>query len=176
MSVDQIETKRFQFLSVLIQSGPMTIGEDMYRIGRKLGFDENLVKAIVDYYHQDRVIEFPVLGPYIRLVYDWYKVLNQKDRDLLKEGFLLRLEELHKKNQYEVMTGEYIFDLMGYHAFADRLTTMIVESLVSDGFVKKINGHVALTVNGFQRCDGIKERNRKTRNETLKRLGLLDKS
>jgi hypothetical protein len=173
LSADEIETKRFEFLSVLIQSGPMTIGEDMYRIGQKLGFDENLVKAVVDYYHQGRVIEFPVLGPYIRLVHDWYKVLNQRDRDLLRERFLLELEELHKKNQYERMTGEHIFDLMGYHAFADKLTAMIVESLVSDGFVKKINGHVDLTENGVHKCDEIKERNAKIRNETLKRLGLL---
>jgi predicted dithiol-disulfide oxidoreductase (DUF899 family) len=69
---------------------------------------------------------------------------------------------------------EYIFDLMGYHAFADRLTPMIVESLVEDDFIKKINDNVVLTENGLRKCGEIKERSRRTQEDTLKRLGLSE--
>jgi hypothetical protein len=152
----------------------MTIGENMYRIGQKLGYDEKLVKDIVDYYYEGRIIEFPVLGPYINLVYDWYKVLVEKDRNLLREGFLLKIEELLREKPYQEITAEHIFNLMGYHAFADRLIPMKVESLVVDGFIKKINGNVAITENGLHKSNEIKDRNRRVREETLKRLGLFE--
>jgi hypothetical protein len=63
MEDEQMKTKQFKFLSLLIQKGPMSIGEDMYRLGNELGFDEQLVKDIVNHYHEHNVIQFPVLGP-----------------------------------------------------------------------------------------------------------------
>lgn len=80
LSQEDLDTQRFKFLSKLIQKGKMTVGENMYLIGQQLGFDQELLNHIVRYYHRQELIEFPVLGPYIKLVNDWYDVLDERDR------------------------------------------------------------------------------------------------
>ena len=78
--------------------GKMTVGENMYLIGQQLGFNRELVDDIVRYYHRREVIVFLVLGPFIKLVNDWYNVLDERDRILLKEGFILTFDEVTRKN------------------------------------------------------------------------------
>lgn len=170
MSDEEMEIRRFMFLSRLIQKSPMTVGEDMYRVGQDLGFNKQLVDNIVSYYHNNRVIEFPILGSYIKLVRDWYNVLNERDRKLLREGFLLKLEELSNKDPCKEITTQDVFDLMGYRAYSESLIPMIVDSLFVDGFVITDNNIVVLTGVGRESCSLIKERNKKLHEQTLKRL------
>jgi hypothetical protein len=148
LSNRDLTTERFKFLSKLIQKGDMTVGEDMFIIGQQLGFDRALVNDIVNYYHEQEVIEFPVLGPFIKLVNDWYNVLNEKDRNLLKNGFLLSLDEMTQGNKKTEITAEEVFDHLGYNAYSDRLIPMIVESLVNEGLIKKKNGSIVITTEG----------------------------
>lgn len=72
LSQVDLDTKRFKFLSKLVQKGKMTVGENMYLISQQIGFHR--VDDIVRYYHRHEVIVFPVLDPYIKLVNDWYNV------------------------------------------------------------------------------------------------------
>jgi hypothetical protein len=168
---EELKTKQFQFLSLLIKKGQIPLGEDMYQLGQTLGFDERLVNDIVDYYHRYKVIEFPILGPYIRLVYDWYKVLNARDRTLLTEGFLLKLHELVKQNTNQQVSAQDVFNALGYRAFSDSLVPAIVESLSSDGFIRKINGNIAMTNKGIRKSNEIRERDKQLHRRTLEKLG-----
>jgi hypothetical protein len=135
----------------------MTVGEDMFLIGQQLGFDRALVDDIVNYYRKQEVIEFPVLGPFIKLVNDWYNVLNTRDRKLLKDGFLLALDEMTGTNKKAEISAEDIFDALGYHAYSDRLVPMIVESLVDEGLIKKENNSIVITTEGASRSNHIRE-------------------
>jgi hypothetical protein len=171
MSDDQIDTQRFNFLSLLIKKGPTSIGEDMYELGRQLGFDKQLVRDIVNHYHYRDVIQFPILGPYIKLVYDWFKVLDPRDRVLLREGFLLKLKELQSRNKDNPITAKDVFEAMEFGAYSNTLIPAIVESLASDGYVHKAYGYVELSQQGEEEFNIIQERKRLEHQETLRRLG-----
>jgi hypothetical protein len=171
LSQEDLDTQRFKFLSKLIQKGKMTVGENMYFIGQQLGFGPELVDDIVRYYHEHELIEFPVLGPYIKLVNDWYNVLDERDRTLLKEGFMLTLDEMTRTSMRFEINPRDVFDVLGYHAFSDRLVPAIVESLVSENFIRKENDRIVITTQGRNRCNDIRERNRILREQTLRRLG-----
>lgn len=161
----------FQIPSKLIQKGKMTVGENMYLIGQQLGFDQELVNDIVRYYHRQELIEFPVLGPYIKLVNDWYNVLDERDRTLLKGGFILTLDEMTRTNMRFEISPQEVFDALGYHAFSDRLVPAIVESLVSESLIRKENDNIIITNEGRNKCGDIRERNRILHEQTLRRLG-----
>jgi hypothetical protein len=174
LSQTDLDTQRFKFLSKLIQKGKMTVGENMYLIGQQLGFNRELVDDIVRYYHRHEVIVFPVLGPYIKLVNDWYNVLDERDRTLLKEGFILTLDEMTRSNlRFEVSSRE-VFDTLGYHAFSESLVPAIVESLVSENLIGKENDNIIITNQGRNRCTEIRERNRILHEQTLRRLGATE--
>jgi hypothetical protein len=151
----------------------MPLGEDMFRLGQTLGFDEKLINNVVNYYHRYKIIEFPILGPYIRLVYDWYKVLNDRDRTLLIEGFLLKLQELVKQDTKQQVSAQDVFSALGYRAFSDSLIPAIVETLSSHGFLRKTNRNLAITNKGISKSNEIRERDKKLHRRTLERLGWI---
>lgn len=171
MSDDQIDTQRFKYLSLLIKKGPTSIGEDMYKLGRQLDFDEQLVRDIVNHYYYGDVIQFPILGPYIKLVYDWLRVLDSRDRTRLREGFLLKLRELQSRNTNTAATAKDVFEAMEFGAYSASLIPAIVESLVLDGYVRKVGNCIEFTQQGEEECNRIEERKRLEYQETLRRLG-----
>jgi hypothetical protein len=167
---DGIGTKRFEFLSLLIKKGPTSIGGDMYEMGRQLGLSEQLVRDIVNYYHYRDVIQFPILGPYIKLVYDWLNVLDSRDRARLREGFLLKLRDLQSRIRDRAVKATDVFEAMEFGAYSDSLIPAIVESLVSDRFVRKVGGCVKLSRRGQEECERIEARRAKEYQETMRRL------
>jgi hypothetical protein len=63
----------------------------------------------------------------------------------------LNLEELQRKNTYSAVVAKDVFDSMGYGAYSDNLIPAIVEYLVLDEYVKKVDNHVVLSEQGKQK-------------------------
>jgi hypothetical protein len=100
----------------------------------------NGVKGIVDFL---KLIETPA--------YLWWRVLNDQDRKVLIEKFLLTLYRQSKKATKEATTiaAKRIFDAMGLRAYSDIITPMIVKSLEVDGYITVADGDkVQLTEKG----------------------------
>ena len=74
---------------------------------------------------------------YVKLVYDWLRVLDSRDRTLLRESFLLKLRELQDRNTNTAVTAKGVFEAMEFGAYSASLIPAIVESLVLDGYVRK---------------------------------------
>jgi len=79
---------------------------------------------------------------------DWTKYLNDSDRKLLKDKFLIKLYELSSEfipesNSAVYISGRLIFEQMDLGAFSDRLLPVII-------LVNKIQGFI-LTNEGDQK-------------------------
>jgi hypothetical protein len=104
-------------------------------------------------------------------VRDWYKTLNERDRKLLKENFLLELKKLSKNDLKEKFPINYVFESMGLRAFSEELAPMIAFSLMDENFVNIEDKTVQLTPNGLQETDEIEKIRHETWKNTMKRLG-----
>ena len=53
--------------------------------------------------------------PYVKLVYDWLRVLDSRDRTLLRKSFLLKLKELQGGNTITTVTAKDVFEAMEFN-------------------------------------------------------------
>ena len=136
-----IEDKRAKFLQKLSEQGDKILGVNMYNTGRELGFDDRSTEDVVVYYMNKGFVEFPMLGPFIRRTHDWWNALNNRDRKILRQGFLKTLNKLTSQNKENGINERFfkpteIFEQMHLRAFSEELIPMIVKSLENDKYLE----------------------------------------
>lgn len=66
------QKKRFQFLVKIYEEqkkAPENIGYNMIEIGQKCGLDETDVREVAVFLHREGLIEFPILGPIVKITH-----------------------------------------------------------------------------------------------------------
>lgn len=84
----------------------------------------------------------------------------------------MKLRELQSRNTNTAVTAKDVFEAMEFGAYSASLIHAIVESLVLDGYVRKVHYCIEFTQQGEEECNRIEERKRLEYQETLRRLGI----
>ncbi|HRR92025.1 MAG TPA: hypothetical protein P5253_07115, partial [bacterium] len=89
--VEEMKKKRFQFLYRLykLTGGDEFKEEDMFKIGKELGFDKDLTDKIVQYLKGEGLIEFLAMGGMIRITHQGIREVEEalSKSDTLTEHF-----------------------------------------------------------------------------------------
>ena len=168
---------RFQYLSKLFKTSDLPIGENSYLIGKRLGLNENEVNEIILYYKEGGTIEFPILGPFVKLVRDWYKTLNEEDRYRLEENFLIELKKLDRgNNRQDEFPIDFVFESMGLKAYSEQLAPITAYSLKEKNLISINNDFVKITEKGWNEATRIEKERFETWKKTMSRLNMSTKS
>ena len=86
---------------------------------------------------------------------------------------MLKLDywELQGINANTDVMAKDVFEAMEFGAYSATLIPAIVESLVLDGYVRKVSNCIEFTQEGEEECNRIEERKRLEYQETLRKLG-----